>query len=111
MLGSIVKSFEWSLVRKAQYKCRPFSIYLPLFLSCQVVKSSVLRERGVSDLADEQVLLLLDVCETFIHHCSVTQRPCNQTHLLRAEAKRRDWMKRGFEFHPTCRQASIYFYE
>jgi hypothetical protein len=28
MLGSIVKRFEWPLVRKAVYKCSPFSSLL-----------------------------------------------------------------------------------
>ena len=27
MLGDIVQRFEWPLVRKALYKCRPFSAY------------------------------------------------------------------------------------
>ena len=30
MLGNFVKCFEWPLVRKAQYKCSPFTIYTML---------------------------------------------------------------------------------
>ena len=42
MLGSIVKCFEWPLVRKALYKCIPFNISLCLLLLLLIVLALLL---------------------------------------------------------------------
>ena len=49
MLGNIAKCFEWPLVRKALYKCSPFTIYFVVFQCPSALPDHAERDTGSSD--------------------------------------------------------------